>query len=49
MLSWIVLFGALAVVWRLGYWPFDRSYTYLKKYGEPRQQNVSQSRSNPGE
>jgi hypothetical protein len=36
MLSLLVLVAALAGVWRLGYWPFDRSYKYLRKYGEPR-------------
>jgi hypothetical protein len=45
MLSLIVLVGALAAVWRLGYWPFDRSYTYLKKYGEDRQQSPSGTKS----
>jgi hypothetical protein len=36
MLSLLILVAALAGVWRLGYWPFDRSYPYLPKYGERR-------------
>lgn len=36
MLPLIVLVGVLAGVWRLGYWPFDRSYKYIPKYGEHR-------------
>jgi hypothetical protein len=40
MLPLIVLVGALATVWYLEYWPFDRSYTYLPKHGEKRQQDA---------
>ncbi|CAH2601968.1 protein of unknown function [Rhodovastum atsumiense] len=36
MLSMIVLLGVGAVVWRLGQWPFDRSYRYLPRYDEVR-------------
>lgn len=32
MLSLLVLAAALAVVWRFGYWPFDRSRSYLPTY-----------------
>ena len=34
MLALIVLVGAAALAWRLAYWPFDRSYKYLPKYGD---------------
>jgi hypothetical protein len=37
MLPLIVLLAALAVVWNLEYWPFDRSYQLLPKHGERRQ------------
>jgi hypothetical protein len=41
MFGLIVVVAVLAVVWRLGYWPFDRSYTFqtrtlLPKYTESR-------------
>lgn len=32
MLPLIVIAGAVAMLWRLGYWPFDRSYTMLPQY-----------------
>jgi hypothetical protein len=48
MLTLIVLAGALATVWHLEYWPFDRSYTYLPKHGERRQRQADQaSATNP--
>jgi hypothetical protein len=34
MLALIVLVAAAAGAWRLSYWPFDRSYKYLPKYGD---------------
>jgi hypothetical protein len=37
MLPLIVFVGALAGVWYLEYWPFDRSYGFLPKHGEKRQ------------
>jgi hypothetical protein len=36
MLSLLILVAALAGVWRLGYWPFDRSYKYIPTYSERR-------------
>ena len=36
MLPLIVFVGALAGVWYLEYWPFDRSYGFLPKHGEKR-------------
>jgi hypothetical protein len=43
MLPLIVFAGALATVWYLEYWPFNRSYTYLPKHGEKRQQQAGQA------
>jgi hypothetical protein len=37
MLALIVVLGVAAVAWRLSYWPFDRSYKYLPKYGDSHQ------------
>lgn len=34
MLGWLVLAGALALAWRISFWPFDRSYKYIPKYGD---------------
>ena len=34
MLALIVLVGAVALAWRLSFWPFDRSYKYLPKFGD---------------
>lgn len=34
MLALIVVVGALAVAWRVSFWPFDRSYKYLPKFGD---------------
>ena len=36
MVTLLILVAAAAGVWRLGYWPFDRSYKYIPKYGEHR-------------
>jgi hypothetical protein len=33
MLALIILLGVVAVAWRLSYWPFDRGYSFLPKYG----------------
>jgi hypothetical protein len=40
MLPLIVLVGALAFIWYLEYWPFDRSYQFIPKHGEKRQQKT---------
>lgn len=42
MLSLIVIVAAAAVVWRLGYWPFDRDYKFVPTYG-----NFSQPKTTP--
>ena len=34
MLALIVLVVAVAVAWRVSFWPFDRSYKYLPKFGD---------------
>ena len=31
---WLIVVAAVVVAWRLSYWPFDRSYKYLPKYGD---------------
>ncbi len=41
MVTLLIILAVLAGVWRLGYWPFDRSYAYLPKYGEHRGANKS--------
>jgi hypothetical protein len=50
MLPLIVFAGVVAVAWRLSYWPFDRSYKYLPKYGESHKAKaVSTSGTKPAE
>jgi hypothetical protein len=34
MLPSIILVAAVAAVWRLGIWPFSRSFKYLPSYGQ---------------
>ena len=41
MLSILVLVATAAVVWRFGYWPFDRSYRMLPRYSECCQQKAT--------
>ena len=41
MLPIIVLAGVLAVLWRLSYWPFDRSYKFLPKFGETQHAKIA--------
>ena len=50
MLALIVLAVIVAVAWRLSYWPFDRSYKYLPRYGESHKAKaVSMSGTKPAE
>jgi hypothetical protein len=44
MLPLIILVAALAVVWRLGYWPFASSFKYLPSYGQFRQNKAAVGR-----
>ena len=45
---WLIVVAAVAVAWRLSYWPFDRSYKYLPKYGaSPTVKTVSTSGTKP--
>jgi hypothetical protein len=48
MLPLIVLVGALAVVWHLEYWPFDRSYQFIPKHGEKKQKADAATGAKPG-
>jgi hypothetical protein len=34
MIAYVVIAGVVFAAWRLSYWPFDRSYKYLPKYGD---------------
>jgi hypothetical protein len=43
----VVAVGALALIWRQGYWPFDGRYTFLPKYGESREQKVGPNGTTP--
>ena len=43
MLSLFVAAAALGTVWRLGYWPFSRSFKYLPSYRQLCQDKATQS------
>lgn len=30
----VIVVGGLGLAWRLSFWPFDRSYKYLPKFGD---------------
>ena len=44
MLTLFVAAAAVGTVWRLGYWPFSRSFQYLPSYGQLCQNKATQSR-----
>jgi hypothetical protein len=33
MIAYAVIVAIVVVAWRVSFWPFDRSYKYLPKYG----------------
>ena len=50
MVPLIVLAGIIVVAWRLQYWPFDRSYKYLPKFGDNQHgKSVTTAATKPGE
>ncbi len=40
MLQLVVPVAVIGLFWFLGFWPFDRSYTYLPKYTEFRTKKI---------